>query len=834
VINSNQQAFDYDSAASPTKGRALAKLLLSFNPVRLVNPILLSSYSAARNPGFVATHMSAALSSPAGTYCGDPALLVRGNFTRVTADQLRQHFGRTGTVTVVRIPQHWMNRWDMKPWQFQNQSSIRGGRRLQVPKWYAAVAFSTEEERDRALDQMNETVLDGIHLTVFPWRIKPDKFASDLFRRGVEELLGNAYESNPSRFKEERDTQSILQVVEANYEELTTGDLIAAMHRLSKDNQFSETEREALFKDPIFEKLIGAVAEKMPDFSPSEVCNILRSLALLQNWPKGLIKSLLLRIAEDLDAIAFQSTTNYGHLICSLGKLWTFSADPTSIVKKIETQAQLPRNENWRTDSIADMLEGFAAFSYFPSELLPKLMQPLMLHVSRPDKRVSLLDMFRCIIAIGQLQTLGKLEENQPSDFLERSRGWRDVLFTMADRITSRNMLPRLSSKKIVSMIDVFDRFDMNQRQSFLLIRMQKKGSLDAWLEQVRANHLDTPMPEKYQDMLERALSRLEIDVTWIRGSEMLTAWSNLTSGQPSRRTSDEYTDEQLLAVFDSIDTDNSGDIDEEELKTAIKSLNPDASDEIIVNMLGLADKDGNLAVSFKEFKTIMQIFTQKGLEMLNRWSRLAATGKGEANVFTEGEMRAVFKRLDKDGSGSIDQEELKIAIKSIGGNLDDEAIKKMLRLADDNDNMEISFDEFKSIMLQRDSDLLREWSDMAEGRGDGVVVYTDEQLRAAFDAYDTDKSGTVDVDELTMALQALNPSADEEFVKKMFAVADSDGDMEISFLEFKRMMLQKNLLKEWTDIVQGRQLSHTKRDYTDEELRAVFDSIDTDKSGDI
>ena len=66
---------------------------------------------------------------------------------------------------------------------------------------------------------------------------------------------------------------------------------------------------------------------------------------------------------------------------------------------------------------------------------------------------------------------------------------------------------------------------------------------------------------------------------------------------------------------------------------------------------------------------------------------------------------------------------------------------------------------------------------------------YTDEELRATFDAIDADKSGDIDLRELTAAIKAISPATDDATVQKMLSVADQDGDGEVSFDEFRELV---------------------------------------------
>ena len=120
----------------------------------------------------------------------------------------------------------------------------------------------------------------------------------------------------------------------------------------------------------------------------------------------------------------------------------------------------------------------------------------------------------------------------------------------------------------------------------------------------VRALHESTPLLVNDANNLERALRALGIDASWIKRSEMLNTWQLLTVGSGKRGRA--YTDEDLRAAFDAIDTDKSGDIDVDELRAALVEANLAQDDAILQRMLAFGDVDGDMEVSFEEFKLIM------------------------------------------------------------------------------------------------------------------------------------------------------------------------------------------------------------------------------------
>merc|ERR1712086_1093541 len=63
------------------------------------------------------------------------------------------------------------------------------------------------------------------------------------------------------------------------------------------------------------------------------------------------------------------------------------------------------------------------------------------------------------------------------------------------------------------------------------------------------------------------------------------------------------------------------------------------------------------------------------------------------------------------------------------------------------------------------------------------------EEIMEAFDLFDTDGSGSIDVNELKVAMKALGMDAKSEEIRKLINDIDTDGDGTIDFDEFLAMM---------------------------------------------
>ena len=102
-----------------------------------------------------------------------------------------------------------------------------------------------------------------------------------------------------------------------------------------------------------------------------------------------------------------------------------------------------------------------------------------------------------------------------------------------------------------------------------------------------------------------------------------------------------------------------------------------------------------------------------------------------------------------------------------------------------------------------------------APARRPGLTDDEIEELRQAFDLFDTDGSGTIDPKELRAAMQSLGFETKNQTIYQMIQDIDKDGDGDVNFDEFLDMM---------TSRLAG---SDTKED-----IQKIFELFDDDKTG--
>jgi len=137
---------------------------------------------------------------------------------------------------------------------------------------------------------------------------------------------------------------------------------------------------------------------------------------------------------------------------------------------------------------------------------------------------------------------------------------------------------------------------------------------------------------------------------------------------------------DRLGSVFKQLDENGDGRLSKDELKKGYLLVFGQALDDFAVERLfDAVDLDKSGYIDYSEFV-------------------IACTS--EQNLFSESKLRAAFKMFDKDDSGFISKEEIKASLRSFAI-LTENQVDEIINQVDENEDEEISFEEFKKVMTK-------------------------------------------------------------------------------------------------------------------------------------
>jgi len=138
-------------------------------------------------------------------------------------------------------------------------------------------------------------------------------------------------------------------------------------------------------------------------------------------------------------------------------------------------------------------------------------------------------------------------------------------------------------------------------------------------------------------------------------------------------------------------------------------------------------------------------------------------------------EFKEAFSLFDKDGDGSITTKELGTVMRSLGQNPTEAELQDMINEVDADGNGTIDFPEFLNLMARKMKD-----------------TDSEEELKEAFRVFDKDQNGFISAAELRHVMTNLGEKLTDDEVDEMIREADVDGDGQINYEEFVKMMMAK------------------------------------------
>lgn len=138
-------------------------------------------------------------------------------------------------------------------------------------------------------------------------------------------------------------------------------------------------------------------------------------------------------------------------------------------------------------------------------------------------------------------------------------------------------------------------------------------------------------------------------------------------------------------------------------------------------------------------------------------------------------EYKEAFSMFDKDGNGNISIQELGVVLSNLGQRCSQTELQEMMLEVDSDGNGEIDFSEFITMMARQ-----------------AIYNDSDQELRDAFKVFDIDGNGEISASEIKSIMKSLGQTLDDGEVDLIISEADVNGDGNINYDEFVKIMMSK------------------------------------------
>ncbi len=133
--------------------------------------------------------------------------------------------------------------------------------------------------------------------------------------------------------------------------------------------------------------------------------------------------------------------------------------------------------------------------------------------------------------------------------------------------------------------------------------------------------------------------------------------------------------------------------------------------------------------------------------------------------------LKKIFYKIDKNLDGKLSKEELMSAYKTAGIKIKKHQLERIIQSMDFDNNGYIEYEEFIRATISKEN------------------LFTDVNLKTAFDMFDLDKNGSISLNEIKEVL-GIKKNDDDKVIEELMNEVQRTGNEEITFEQFKESML--------------------------------------------
>ena len=133
--------------------------------------------------------------------------------------------------------------------------------------------------------------------------------------------------------------------------------------------------------------------------------------------------------------------------------------------------------------------------------------------------------------------------------------------------------------------------------------------------------------------------------------------------------------------------------------------------------------------------------------------------------------LKKIFYKIDKNLDGKLSKEELMSAYKTAGIKIKKHQLERIIQSMDFDNNGYIEYEEFIRATISKEN------------------LFTDINLKTAFDMFDLDKNGSISLNEIKEVL-GIKKNDDDKVIEELMNEVQRTGNEEITFEQFKESML--------------------------------------------